>query len=120
MNTRTLGAAGEQLAVSYLMSKGYEILDRNFHVRKAEIDIIAAKDGCIVFVEVKRRDNQKHGMPKEAVTISKQKSISLASLTYLQKIGKLDNKVRFDVIEILKIDNKFEINHIIQAFDFIM
>jgi len=120
MNTKNTGDAGETIAAQYLINKGYNILERNYYIRNAEIDIIAEKDSYIVFIEVKTRNSTRHGMPKEAVTKAKQKSISIAALTYLQKIGKLDYAVRFDVIEILKIDTAYHINHIKQAFDFIM
>ncbi len=120
MNKRSIGTLGEDMAVSYLQNAGYAILDRNYHIRNAEIDIIAEIDGYIVFVEVKMRNSLKHGMPSEAVTLLKQKSIGNAALTYLQKIGKLDYAVRFDVVEILKTNDGFNINHIKNAFDFIM
>ena len=50
---RTLKAQG------YLINNGYEILETNFHTRRGEVDIIAKKDNCIVFVEVKTRTNLK-------------------------------------------------------------
>ena len=34
-----LGKIGEQLATDYLLTKGYEILARNFIYQKAEVDI---------------------------------------------------------------------------------
>ena len=36
-----LGKKGEDVAVEYLKSKGYNILDRNFLCRQGEIDVIA-------------------------------------------------------------------------------
>ena len=39
-----LGNKGEQLAVNYLINKGYKIVERNWRFQKAEIDIIATKD----------------------------------------------------------------------------
>jgi len=38
-----LGKKGEQIAVDYLIKKGYKILERNWRFQKAEIDIIATK-----------------------------------------------------------------------------
>ena len=34
-----LGKKGEQLAVNYLINKGYKIVERNWRFQKAEIDI---------------------------------------------------------------------------------
>lgn len=38
-----LGEKGEQLAVDFLIKKGYDILERNYRFDKAEVDIIAQK-----------------------------------------------------------------------------
>lgn len=51
--SRAKGQEYEQRACEYLMQRGFEILERNFYSRFGEIDIIASKDGCIHFVEVK-------------------------------------------------------------------
>ena len=47
------GAWGEEEAVRYLREQGFVILERNFHSRFGEIDIIAQKDGILHFIEVK-------------------------------------------------------------------
>ena len=49
------GKFGEDVTVKYLENRGYEILDRNFHSRWGEIDIIAKINECLVFCEVKTR-----------------------------------------------------------------
>ena len=45
-----LGKKGEQLAVNYLINKGYKIVERNWRFQKAEIDIIATKDKTLISV----------------------------------------------------------------------
>jgi putative endonuclease len=52
---RALGALGERLAREHLDRAGYEILERNFRCRSGELDIVAAAEGALVFVEVKTR-----------------------------------------------------------------
>ena len=47
------GSLGEDLAVKYLKSKGFSIIERNFRMKLGEIDIICAKLGTTHFVEVK-------------------------------------------------------------------
>lgn len=49
------GEWGEQLARNALVAKGYAILKTNWRSGHYEVDIIAQKAGCIVFVEVKTR-----------------------------------------------------------------
>ena len=46
------GRRGEDAACAYLLRHGYSIIERNYRCRRGEIDIIAAKDGGAVFVEV--------------------------------------------------------------------
>mgnify|MGYP003509397425 CR=1 FL=1 len=55
MNIGKTGANGETRVASFLRKQGYKILNRNYSCRFGEIDIIAEKDGFIVFVEVKTK-----------------------------------------------------------------
>jgi putative endonuclease len=52
---RQLGAQGEELAARHLVTRGYEIVDRNFRTRFGELDLVVVGDGCLVFCEVKTR-----------------------------------------------------------------
>lgn len=47
------GKFGEDRAVKFLKKQGFEILDRNFHSKFGEIDIIATKNNILHFIEVK-------------------------------------------------------------------
>lgn len=51
--TSELGFLAENLATRYLEKKGYAILELNYRKPWGEIDIIAKKEGILVFVEVK-------------------------------------------------------------------
>ena len=53
MSTSEFGFLAENLAARYLEKKGYTILDLNYRKPWGEIDIIASKEGILVFVEVK-------------------------------------------------------------------
>lgn len=117
MNKRATGQNKEALAVDFLRSKGYFIIQTNFRVRQGEIDIVARDGSTIVFVEVKYRSSSISGNPLEAVNIPKQRRISKAALFYMtkNKISPDNTAIRFDVIGILG----DEITHIENAFDFI-
>ena len=118
MKTQTIGALGEDAAAEFLEASDYEILKRNFRMKFGEIDIIAEKDGCIVFVEVKTRKSTAFGEPAEYVDVRKQQRIRRAATCYTDVVN---NEVRFDVIEVLyKGDENHitvtNINHIENAF----
>lgn len=115
--TKKLGNAGENLAANFLENHGYKILEKNFRIRAAEIDIIAEKDNTIIFVEVKTRSNIRHGLPAEAVNLHKQKKIIEAASVFLQDEKYFDCACRFDVIEILSAGKDFKINQIENAFE---
>ena len=67
MNNKVLGSQGEQAAADYLTRQGYRICARNFRVPAGEIDIVAAKQELVVFVEVKTRRGLGCGTPGEPV-----------------------------------------------------
>ena len=46
------GQVGEEAVARWLWENGYVILDRNYHSRYGEIDIIARDETYLVFVEV--------------------------------------------------------------------
>ena len=115
-DNRKKGNMGEDAAAAYLTRKGYEILDRNYRIRDAEIDIIAKKDGVIVFVEVKLRKNSSLGSPAEAVNAAKQRKIISAAEGFIAKNNITDTDFRFDVIEIYSKINGLSINHMENAF----
>ena len=110
-----LGKRGEELAVQYLMEKGYEILERNWRNIHKEIDIIAKKDNVLVIVEVKTRQSEEYGEPDIAVTKQKQTRLISAANAYLFQ-NQLDINTRFDVISIVFNGDNPEINLIEDAF----
>ncbi len=119
MTSRERGIWGEDEACRYLQSKGFSVLERNYHSRFGEIDIIADDCGCLVFVEVKTRKSKSYGYACEYVTESKMKKIILTAEAYLGNVEY--PPVRFDVVEIyyFEADNCLRlksINHIENAF----
>ena len=59
-----LGLSGKQTAANYLKSNGYKILTQNYRYQKAEVDIIAQKEGWLIAVEVKTRSTSAFGSPR--------------------------------------------------------
>lgn len=83
MYTQRIGKFGEDIAVRYLQSKNYRILDRNIHFREGEIDILASCARGLVFVEVKCRTSTTFGAPEESVNRIKLKRLRVAAFRYL-------------------------------------
>ena len=96
------GRQGEELALRFLMGKGYLPVERNFRARYGEIDVIVEKNALLVFVEVKYRQRGYSGAGMEAVTQKKQRRIIKAAGEYLMKTDQFARPLRFDVVEITK------------------
>jgi putative endonuclease len=110
-----LGKKGEEIAKEYLAGKGYKILETNWVSGKNEIDILAVDGKYLVVVEVKTRHSNYAGEPETAVTREKQKSLIRAANAYIRKMN-IDLEVRFDIISILVVKGKEQVNHIEDAF----
>ena len=113
-NNKIIGDMGEILAQKYLKNKGYKILDTNYKNHIGEIDIVCydKSNKTYIFVEVKNRKDIKYGYPREAVGNHKQNKIRAVAESYMVSHGIYDEKIRFDVVEI--IDSN--ITHIENAF----
>ena len=111
------GKFGEDKACKYLKKKGYKIVERNYRLKFAEIDIIAKDEKTYVFVEVKTRKLGSVIPACVSVNFKKQQKIMKASCCYLA--GKnIKPPRRYDIIEVYtdeKLKN-YEINHIKNAF----
>jgi len=98
-----------------LQKDGYNILKTNWKFQKAEVDIIAQKDGFLIFIEVKTRRSNKFGKPSDSID---KKTINLykdALEGYLEQ-SPSELEVRFDVVNIIIGKDGTEIEHIPNAF----
>jgi putative endonuclease len=105
---QNLGKTGENLASDFLKSHDYLILEKNFHSKFGEIDIIAEKNHCLYFIEVKTRSNLNHGKPHEAVNKRKISHIKKVAQYYLLKNSYPDYKLKIGVFSILISEEKTE------------
>lgn len=108
------GKTGEDLAVRYLETHGYRVLDRNFTTDVGEVDIFVTDEKTLIAVEVKSRLSLEYGTPAEAVGHEKIKKISQVTAQYIKKFRLFDVPVRFDVVEVYLGDKT--VNHIVNAF----
>ncbi|WP_167577585.1 YraN family protein [Ammoniphilus sp. YIM 78166] len=93
------GRLGESAAARYLEERGYVILERNLRLLRHEMDIVAEREGLIVFVEVKTRTTELYGSGAESVTQQKQRRLIRFAELFLLRYP-LGKQVRFDVITI--------------------
>lgn len=113
--SKSLGDAGEQFAVEYLLEKGYDVLERNYHFKRAEIDIIAKQGNTLAVIEVKSRSSLEFGSPHEFVKPKQIKNLVKAVDHYVESRD-LDVEVRFDIMSVTKSGNNYSIEHIEDAF----
>ena len=103
-DNKKVGAIGEDAAAQFLRKKDYQILERNFHTRWGEIDIIARekrKDPIFpkfVFVEVKTKTGDQYGEPWEMINRNKYQQVKNMAQVYLTKNGLGEVPCRIDVI----------------------
>jgi putative endonuclease len=101
MERSDVGRTGEDVAVCYLETRGWRVVERNFRRREGEIDIVATRRGVLAFVEVKTRRSRAFGSPSEAVTRRKQARIRSLARAFLAERRPRARVVRFDVVDIL-------------------
>ena len=84
---RKFGDIGEKIAEQYLKSKGYAIIEKNYLKPWGEIDLVAKKDGSLVFCEVKTRDakHMEHYLAEASVNRLKIRKLQKICETYLME-----------------------------------
>lgn len=97
---KMVGNAGEEFAAKILEDEGYMILERNYRTKVGEIDIIAARDGIVHFIEVKTRTGNDYGYPADAVTESKQNTIRRSAEIYMARRRLMWRAFSLDVAEV--------------------
>ena len=116
MNSLAKGIQGEDLAIKYLLKNGFQIIERNYRHKKAEIDIIALHNETLVFIEVKTRSKTNFGFPEEFVSAVQEERILNASAYFLEQDPPKHRFIRFDIIAIIGNKQRFSLNHIKDAF----
>ncbi len=114
------GKEGEEVAVNYLIEKGYTIIETSYNKIGIEIDIIAEKEDTICFIEVKTRKNDDYGFPEEFVNLKKGKRLIRGFKAFLadNKNDKYEDYYKqIDIISIIYGSGDYEIEHIENAYE---
>jgi putative endonuclease len=109
---RALGRAGEDAAAGFLRERGYRVVARNYHTTFGEIDVVAEKDGALVFAEVKTARAGSTVDPRAALTSRKMARLYRAAMGFLERErpGE-DVDVRFDFLAVSRRGGDFDVEH---------
>ncbi|SRR6266545_985030 len=92
------GLAGEEKAIRYLQSRGWDVVAHRFRAGRMEVDIVARRGALVAFVEVKVRRGAGFGSPLEAVTGAKRRELVKAARVWVDRFGRPSDIYRFDCI----------------------
>lgn len=93
------GQLGEDFALTHLMKAGLTLRERNFRCKGGEIDLVMQERDMLIFVEVRKRAQSRHGGAAASITTAKQRRLIVAAQIYLKRY-KMPPACRFDVIAI--------------------
>ncbi|HAV73616.1 MULTISPECIES: YraN family protein [unclassified Limnobacter] len=93
------GQLAETQALRLLERHGLILVTRNHRCRCGEIDLIMAHGNTAVVVEVRLRNNSRHGSALESISSHKQARVSrCAKLWWMQQGQRKFTHLRFDVV----------------------
>ncbi len=116
MSTINTGKDAEARACGYLQAQGLQLVQRNYHSRRGEIDLIMQDKDSLVFIEVRYRRQSRFGSAAESVNRHKQSKLIACASHYIQTNPELARQAcRFDVVSID--GNMNSIDWIKNAFD---
>jgi len=116
VTTKQRGDAAEDAALEHLLAAGLRLVARNYRTPGrggGEIDLIMrdARDGTLVFVEVRGRAGSAHGGAGASIGALKRRRIVFAARHYISRLAVLP-PCRFDVVLVEE-----RISWLVAAFD---
>ena len=101
MDRQQVGHAAEDAAVAYLISRGIEIVVRNFRRKLGELDVVARERDTLIIVEVRTRASNRFGGAAASVDYRKQVKLRRTAALFLGQNKDLARLgVRFDVVAV--------------------
>ena len=95
-----IGTAAESRALNYLCEQGLRPLERNFRIRRGEIDLIMQDTEEVVFVEVRSRaSGHSFGDGIDSIGRAKRRRLIAAAAAWLQRQPG-EPPTRFDVLAV--------------------
>jgi putative endonuclease len=105
MTRSETGALGEKLAMDFIKKKGYHIIETNCRCPEGEIDIVAKKKDCLIFIEVRTKKSLDFGSPEESITPAKKERMRAAAYYYCQSHNNPSPSWRIDMV-VIELDQR--------------
>lgn len=99
MSTAT-GRLAEDAAATFLHGQGFDVLAQNWRTRWCEIDIVASKNACVYFVEVKYRANEQWGSGLDYITPRKIMQMHFAAAFWIASHKRVAGGYALSAIEL--------------------
>ncbi|MDD6103780.1 MAG: YraN family protein [Bacteroidales bacterium] len=115
MDRISIGKRGEEAAKSALEEMGFEILERNWRFGHKEIDIIAASEDGIRFVEVRSRVEPVLLEPELTVGSVKKEKLVSAARAYM-RMNRITCEAFFDIVAVTFSPQGVKVDYFPDAF----
>ena len=115
MKKSETGRLGEEIALAWLLERGFRLLDRNWHSGHKELDLVMESAGRVHFVEVKTMTPPLLVRPFEKVDRLKQTRIVAAARQYIAR-HRIAKEVQFDVVSVILEKDAPKVEYIPEAF----
>ena len=108
-----LAKAADQQAASYLEGCGFRVLDRNWRSGSEILPIIAVDRRTLVVIDLRVRAGARHGMPLDAVSADRRKTLRALAGRWLTAHGVRFDQIRIDAVGLVQESaGGFTIEHI--------
>jgi putative endonuclease len=116
-DTGPVGREAEKIALLHLEANGLRKITTNFRCRMGEIDLVMKDGDCLVFVEVRFRNENRFTSAANSVDKHKQRKILRTAAAFLGRHPQYSKyAVRFDVIGLDRHGDQTDLEWIKDAF----
>lgn len=115
VNTVLKGRKAEDLALEWLLERGFTLRERNYRVGHRELDLIVESEDRLHIVEVKSLTAPAIVDPLEKVDIKKQRRLASAAAYYIAS-HKVAKEVQFDLISVIFYPEGHSLEYVPKAF----
>jgi putative endonuclease len=109
--SHAFGRMAEQVVATYLQSRGWHILARNWRFRRKELDLVAERCRTVAFIEVKARHAPLLGHPLDAITARKRREMERAARAWIAMRGRPGETYRFDAAVVISEPGRLAVEH---------